>query len=213
MYIIDYMTPDPITIAPGLLLPEARRILNDFHFRHLPVVDQDKKILGIITDRDLRSAYPSTLSSDNEKLLTFGQVEKTTVAEIMTSPCISLLPGTTLDDALLLFDRDKIGAMPVLDDDGRVIGMFSISDLTAAYKKLFGVEEKGSVLIALEDDGQANSMSRIVTLLEEHDISCTRLIRMPQRGAVSRMYLRINTFRLVAVQKLLQSAGFTLLKP
>lgn len=213
MYIIEYMTPDPITIAPGLLLPEARKILNDFHFRHLPVVDPDNRILGIITDRDLRSAYPSTLSSADDKKLTFEQVEKTTVAEVMTSPCTSLLPGATLDDALLLFDRDRIGAMPVLDGDGAVIGMFSVSDLTAAYKKLFGVAEKGSVLIALEDDGQANSMSRIVTLLEQHNIACTRLIRMPEEGVASRIYLRINTFRVAAVQKLLQNAGFTLIKP
>lgn len=212
MYITEYMTPDPIAISPGLTLPEARRILNDRHFRHLPVVDQGGRILGIITDRDLRSAYPSTLSSDSEKQLTFEQVEKATVGEIMTSPCISLPPGATLDDALLLFDRDKIGAMPVIDGDGVVIGMFSVSDLTTAYKNLFGVAEKGSVLIALEDDGQANSMSRIVTLLEQHDIACTRLIRMP-RGGAARIYLRVNTFKLAAVHKLLQNAGFILIKP
>ena len=213
MYITEYMTPDPITIPPDLTLPEARKILNDFSFRHLPVVDQEKKVLGIITDRDLRSAYPSTLSPADEKRLTLEQVERTTVAQVMTSPCTCLLPGATLDDALLLFDRGRMGAMPVLAGDGAIIGMFSVGDLTAAYKKLFGVAEKGSVLISLEDDGQANSMSRILTLLEQHDVTCTRLIRMPEQGGVSRIYLRLNTFRLVAVHKLLQNAGFTLLKP
>lgn len=214
MYIIEYMTPEPITVSPEMLLPEARAILNAFHFRHLPVVDGSKKILGIITDRDLRSAYPSTLLTDDKKQLVYEQVEKTTVAEVMTSPCISLHPGATLDDALLLIDRDRIGAMPVVDAQERVIGMFSVSDLTAAYKTLFGVTEKGSVLIALEDDGQqANSMSRILTLLEKHEIACTRIIRMPAEGTVSKIYLRINTFRLVAVHKLLQNAGFILLKP
>ena len=213
MYITEYMTPDPITIPPDLTLPEARKILNDFSFRHLPVVDQEKKVLGIITDRDLRSAYPSTLLPADEKRLIQEQVERTTVGQVMTSPCTCLLPGATLDDALLLFDRGRMGAMPVLAGDGAIIGMFSVGDLTAAYKKLFGVAEKGSVLISLEDDGQANSMSRILTLLEQHDVTCTRLIRMPEQGGISRIYLRLNTFRLVAVHKLLQNDGFTLLKP
>ncbi len=54
MFIADYMTADPLTITADVLVPEARRLLDDNHFRHLPVVDEEKKLIGVVTDRDLQ---------------------------------------------------------------------------------------------------------------------------------------------------------------
>lgn len=212
MYISEHMTHDPLTISPETLLPEARQVLNEYYFRHLPVVDLERKLIGIISDRDLRSAYPSSVTTDYERKNVFERVAKTPVAEIMASPCQFLTLASTLDDALIVFDKHKLGAMPVVDDEMRVVGMFSIRDLTAAYKKLFGMAEKGSILIGISDDGTPGVMSRIVTLLEKHHISFTRLIRMNQGEENAKIYLRINTFRVVAVQNLLKDDGFLLLK-
>ncbi|MCK5070201.1 MAG: CBS domain-containing protein, partial [Desulfocapsa sp.] len=82
MYILRHMTPDPITVSPAMLLPEARALLNDYHFRHLPVVDEEGGLVGILTDRDLRSAYPSSVITDSERRLVYESVEKTSVSEI-----------------------------------------------------------------------------------------------------------------------------------
>jgi acetoin utilization protein AcuB len=187
-------------------LPEARRLLTENHFRHLPVVDRDGQLVGMITDRDLRSAYPSSMLTESERLQVYDRVEKATVADIMSTDCIGLTPESTLDDALLLFDRDRVGALPVLDD-GRVVGIFSSRDLLAAYKGLFGVGEKGSVLLSIEDDGQSGLMTRIVTLLEEHEIHFTRLLRIQDEENGNRIYLRLNTFKIASVANLLREAG------
>ncbi len=144
MYISRHMTKDPITISPAMNLPEARALLNDYLFRHLPVVDEQGTLVGMLTDRDLRSAYPSSVLSDSESRLVYERVEKTEVAEIMSTDCVSLAPDSTLDDALYLFEQDQLGALPVLED-GQVVGIFSIRDLTAAYKTSFGVGEKGAL--------------------------------------------------------------------
>ncbi len=212
MYICEYMTPAPLTITPDVSLVKARAILDDCRFRHLPVVDKEKKLLGIITDRDLRSAYPSSIMSEKEKAEKLALLRKTPVADIMTCHCVSISPLATLDDALLLFDRDKVGGLPVVDDDGRVCGMFSIRDLMAAYKQLFGVADKGSVLIAVADNGEQGIMGRIVNLLEKHDVSFTRLIRVEEPAGCAKIYLRINTFRVAGVYKLLQADNLTILK-
>jgi acetoin utilization protein AcuB len=131
----------------------------------------------------------------------------------MSQNCSCLGTDSTLDDALMVFDRDKVGALPVVTEDDEVIGIFSMRDLTAAYKKLFGVAEKGSMLIAVLDDGKSNSLSRIVTLLEENSIQCTRRIKIGQTSGFDRIYLRVNTYKVSNVHKLLQDNGFTLLKP
>jgi acetoin utilization protein AcuB len=208
MYISKYMTPDPITISSGIFLPEARRILNEYQIRHLPVVDGDNRLVGIVSDRDLRSAYPSSVTSRGEKLLAFEQVEKSTVADMMTTSCSTLSPDATLDDALIIFDRDKVGGIPVVSEDNIVLGIFSILDFTAAYRKLFGVAEEGSILIGVEDDDRENILSELVVLLEQNGILLTRLIRLVEKGEVTKIFMRINSQKPVKVHKLLRSKGF-----
>jgi acetoin utilization protein AcuB len=213
MYISEYMTSDPITISSAVFLPEARRILNEFHIRHLPVVDRENKLVGIVSDRDLRSAYPSSVTTRGDKILAFEQVEKTTVADMMTTTCSTLGPDATLDDALLIFDRDKVGGIPVVSEDNVVLGIFSLLDLTAAYRKLFGVAEEGSVLIGIEDDDRDNIVSEIVILLEQNGIQLTRLIRLAEKNKTTKIFMRINSKKPLEVYKLLRSKGFIFLEP
>jgi len=213
MYIYEHMTPDPITISSEIFLPEARLLLNEYDFRHLPVVDENNRLIGIITDRDLRSAYPSSITGKSERMLIYGQVEKTKVADIMTTSCSTLSLDASIDDALLIFDRDKVGGVPVVTEDQVVIGIFSMRDLTAAYRKLFGVEDKGSLLLMIADDGSENLMSRIVQLLEQNFVSLTRLIRINNKKEGSQIYMRINTLKPDFVRKLFVKNGFNLLAP
>jgi acetoin utilization protein AcuB len=214
MFIADYMTADPLTITADTLIVEARRLLDDNHFRHLPVVDENKRLIGVVTDRDLRSAYPSTILDDEARERAFAELETTTVNQIMSTNCSCVSIEASLDDALLVFDRDKVGALPVVTEDDVVIGIFSMRDLTAAYKKLFGAAEKGSSLIAVLDEGKTNnSLSRIATLLEENDIHCTRLIKIGNKTGFDRIYMRVSSFKVGNVHNFLQDSGFTLLKP
>ncbi len=214
MFIADYMTANPLTITADTLIPEARRLLDDNHFRHLPVVDKQVRLIGVVTDRDLRSAYPSSLLDEKRRKEVLALVERTPVETIMSTNCSCVSIEATLDDALLVFDRDKVGALPVVTEDDVVIGIFSMRDLTAAYKKLFGAYEIGSSLIAVLDETKNhNSLSRIASLLEENDVQCTRLIKIGQRNGFDRIYMRVSSFKVGSVYKHLQDSGFTLLKP
>ena len=103
--------------------------------------------------------------------------------------------------------------MPVVSDQDLVVGMFSIRDLIAAYKNLFGVADKGSALIGIADSGEIGIMGAIVNVLEKNGIAFTRLIRMPESDTEAKIYVRINTYRLASVYKLLEQKGLTVLKP
>lgn len=214
MFIADYMTADPLTITADTLVPEARRLLDDNHFRHLPVVDEQKKLIGVVTDRDLRSAFPSSTVDDDTYQQMFEAVASTPVATIMSTNCSCVSIEATLDDALLVFDRDKVGALPVVTEDDVVIGIFSMRDLTAAYKKLFGSAESGTSLIAVLDETKnRDSLSRIASILEENDVQCSRLIKIGRTSGFDRIYMRVDSFKVGNVHKHLQDSGFTLLKP
>lgn len=211
MNITDYMTSDPITVFPGMSLPDARRTLRENHFRHLPVVDEEKKLIGIITDRDLRSAYPSSVVSKKDSIIAYEQVEQKTVADIMTGSCSTLGIDARLDDALLIFDRDQVGGIPVVDDEGRVLGIFSLLDLTAAYRKLFGVSQKDSLLIRIEDDGRVGIVTEIADLFEKQDIQLTQFLRLSEKNDVKKIYIRVISKQPLEVYTLLKNNGFNIL--
>jgi len=210
MFITEYMTKKPVTVLPDTPLPEVRELLKNKNFRHLPVVDEKGRLLGMVTDRDLRSAYPSSVLSGEKIKAYLVDLEHTPVSAIMTRASFTLTSMSTLDDALILLDREKIGAMPVVDEEERVIGIFSTRDLMAAYRKIFGLGERGSAMIMVSHDGKRKPLSRIAKVLEEHEIRFTRLIRTEaEEGKPGRIFLRVNTFNISAVHKALREAGFT----
>lgn len=216
MYISRHMTPAPLTVEPDILISEAREILRSNRFRHLPVIDKDWRLVGMVTDRDIRSAYPSSVLSGEDRKRELEQVSKTPVSEIMSTDLVNLLPHSTIDDALLLLEKKRVGAIPVLDEKGVIVGIFSMRDLIRAYKRIFGLAEKGSSLVTIRDDGRPNVLARIVKILEQKGIPFTRLSRTKltedEKSPVI-VYIRVQTYNISAVHSILVSAGFELVDP
>jgi acetoin utilization protein AcuB len=214
MFITQHMTRNPVTVSPETTLPAVREILQNGKFRHLPVVNGNNRLVGIVTDRDLRSASPSSVLPPERLKACHSEFDQTPVSAIMSRAFFTLTPISTLDDALILLDREKIGALPVVDHEQRVIGMFSMRDLMAAYRRLFGLGERGSAMIVVEHDGKRKPLSRIAKVLEEHNIRFTRLIRTEAEEKMpERIYLRVNTYNISAVHQALGEAGFSVVLP
>lgn len=214
MYVRYYMTASPITVNPEVPIDEAKALLERHRFRHLPVVDGEGRLLGMVTDRDIRSAFPSTMLTVEEHQQILHRVRQIPVGDIMSANNMVLTTTSTLDDALLLFERKSVGALPVLDENGRVAGIMSFNDLLKAWRSLFGLGEKGSVLLAIEVSAEPRSLSKLVQVLEELNVPFTRLVRTDGSGREPAMiYLRINTYNIRAVHKAIEKAGFTVYHP
>ena len=215
MYVKYYMTHDPVTIGPATPIPEAREILAQNDFRHLPVVDAEGRLIGMVTDRDIRSAYPSSVLEATDVEAGLERIHKTPVEAIMSTYLLSLDLDSTLDDALILLEHQKIGALPVVDERRVVKGIFSIRDLMRAYGELFGLREKGSVLVAIKDDGSPGLLGRIVRLLEENEVPFTRLLKVrgKEGGDGGIVYVRSKTYNVTMLHKVFRDAGLELVSP
>ncbi|WP_448545362.1 CBS domain-containing protein [Roseiflexus sp.] len=124
--VADWMSTPAIVIAPTATLAEAQRLMEQRRIRRLPIVENGK-LAGIITRGDLRSAQPAdtTLSYYEWRAL----LDRVTVAECMTRHVITIAPDASTLDAARLMLKHKIGGLPVVDDEGRVIGIITESDL------------------------------------------------------------------------------------
>lgn len=204
------MTTSPITVSGLTSLPEARKILAEYQIRHLPVIDREDRLIGILTDRDLRSAYPSSVTTKQEAILAFDRVQQSSVEDIMTRECSTLTIEARLQDALKIFERDKVGAIPVVDEEMKVLGLFSLLDLTSAYGSLFGANEEGTFCCVLEDDGREDIFSEISQLCYANSIVLKGIMQIKSKKDMAKIYMRVNSLKPDKVLKLLHGQNFRL---
>lgn len=115
MTVAEIMVKPVVTAEPGMSVGAARRLSRRERVRHLPVLDGERLLVGIVSDRDLRVA----------------RSDATPVKEIMTKPVFVLSPGTPVRQAARLFRERRFGAMPVLA--GRELaGIVSVVDILRA---------------------------------------------------------------------------------
>jgi acetoin utilization protein AcuB len=132
MLVKDYMRPAPHTIMSDDLVSIAYERMQEAHIRHLPVLSDGLKLVGILTDRDVRRAGASTEPHLATHELTY-LLEKMTVATIMTTQVHTVRRDMAVADAGQLFLDHKFGCLPVVREDDTVEGIITVTDLLRAY--------------------------------------------------------------------------------
>lgn len=126
MRVGDHMTREPITASEETSIKDAMILLRTHHIRHLPVSDDGKTLLGMVSDRDIRRASPSLLSGidkqEYERVL-----EDTPISRIMTREPFTVTEDTPLVEAVRVLIEKKFGSLPVLQGD-QLVGIFTEVD-------------------------------------------------------------------------------------
>jgi acetoin utilization protein AcuB len=136
MFVRDRMSTPAITRAPDTPFQDALKAMHDHQFRRLPVVDNKGQLVGIVSERDLLYASPSSATS-----LSVWEVHyllsRLQVRGIMTTDVITTTPDSPLEDAAYLMATNKIGGMPVVDADRRVVGIITETDVFKTFVEMF----------------------------------------------------------------------------
>jgi CBS domain-containing protein len=129
----DVMTPNPVTLSPEESLMEALQMMRLRKIRRIPVVSAAGKLVGLLTEGDLKRAEPSTLSDTQEQFM--AVMEGTQVNRIMIQNLVTTTPDTMLIDAARTLFRNKYGALPVLEGE-KLVGILTDNDLIGALVKV-----------------------------------------------------------------------------
>ena len=150
MLVKEWMTESPQTVTSRTPVLEAMQMLRAGGYRRLPVLEGDK-VVGIVTDRDLKEATPSRATTLSVYELNY-LLSKLTVKEVMSAPAASVAPGDPVERAALLMEERKISGLPVVED-GRLVGIFTITDMLRAFVAVLGLREGGTrVTVSLPDE-------------------------------------------------------------
>ncbi|MBP8002021.1 MAG: CBS domain-containing protein [Chloroflexi bacterium] len=124
----DWMTYGVVTITPDTTLPVAHKIMTENEVRRLPVVDKEGKLIGIVTLSDIRSAETSPTSSLSVWELNY-LLSRLTVEELMAPNPFTITADSSIGKAALSMLEHKISGLPVVDDEGVLIGIITESDI------------------------------------------------------------------------------------
>ena len=129
----DIMSVPPVTITPSTSVHEAQALMQQRKIRHLPVL-QDGRLVGMISDRDIRLVLPSPATS-----LTVWEIrhllDKLTVGEVMTYFVMTTAPDCLVTEAVGRMLGHKVGALPVVEDR-QVVGILTRTDILRAFRRL-----------------------------------------------------------------------------
>ena len=131
--VVDAMSRDPITIGPDVSLERAEALFDEHDFNALPVVDEQNRILGLVTKLDLLKAFAEI---DGRMFVPYDEIMKKPVSSVMTSvPRVtSVSPRTPLTTALKKLLEVGAKSLPVVDNEN-VVGMIAREDILRALRR------------------------------------------------------------------------------
>jgi len=203
MFVADWMTPDPRVIQEDDPIADAWKLFKDCGFHQMPVVDEVGHLVGIITDRDVRTAQG--FSDRSGEALRAG--------EVMTSPVETTSLAAPLEDAIRVLASRSFNALPVVNKR-KLAGIITKNDILKAFCHVLGLDQAGRCLeVALPSrNGDIVRAFSAVAACHGQVISAIVASTRDDRDEIS-LYLRVAEVEAPAVQHSLHSAGLILLEP
>ncbi|MDO4408887.1 MAG: CBS domain-containing protein [Eubacteriales bacterium] len=167
MYVKDHMTKEPVTITEDVKISKAVDIMSKGHFHRLPIVDEDGRLIGLITGglvTEKSGANATSLSIYELNYL----LSKTTVRDIMLTDIKTIGPEAFIEEAAQKMLDEGISVLPVVDEDNHVVGIITEKDIFQAFTDLLGYKHQGTRFVFQCDD-RPGFFAGIAQLLAENE--------------------------------------------
>lgn len=165
---VEYrMTLNPVTINPEASVVEASTLMKKEKVHRLPVLDSNKKLVGVISEKDILFATPSPASSLSIHEMAY-LLAKLTVGSLMTKDPVTITKDVPVEEAARIMVDQDLSCLPVVDD-GTLVGIVSKSDLFKILIELFGARSMG-VRVTFYLDEKKGQISNISKALSENDL-------------------------------------------
>lgn len=198
----DAMTRDVVTLGPEASVGEAWGMVRERKIRHIPIVE-GSRLVGIVSDRDLRDVSPPRGARDQEN--TLGWVR---VRDIMTTDIVTIHPLDTIDHAAReIYDR-RIGCLPVVDG-GELVGIITSSDMMRALIEMFGAYGAGT-WVEVEVPNRPGALASVTDVIRERQVNIASIFLAPaERASYRVIVLRLETTNPAGIVRSLEEAGYS----
>lgn len=203
----DWMAREVVTVGPETTAAEALTLCRENRIRHLPVLEGGR-LVGVISDRDLRAATPALGDADRAAAL-----KRIRVADEMAQEVVSARPEDPIEDAATAMYEVKIGCLPVLEGEA-LAGIVTSSDVMRALAWLVGVHEPGTRLeVALPN--RPGVLAEVAGIVRDQEVNIVSFLAPsgPEATGERVAVLRLATINPRKVVDSLREAGYPVLSP
>ena len=166
MLIRDWMAKEVLTVDENTSLMRATRVMKENNIRKIPVVSHGK-LLGIVTDRDVKDASPSkTTTLDIHEL--YYLLSEMKVKDVMTKDPITMTGTDSLEKAALIMLENKISGIPVLDETGHMQGLLSETDVMLGFIHATGIKD-GAMQYVFDLKDTPGAVTEVVKVIRENE--------------------------------------------
>ena len=190
MYIGRIMHTDLITVTPETSLADARDLIEEKKIDHLLVVDQHKKLVGIVSDRDLKQYWASPATSLSVHELNY-LLQKVVVKTIMTKAVVTVSPDTTIERAAYIMQTQDISSLPVMEGEN-LVGIVTSTDVMAVLLEAIGISDD-SVRLGIFVRDSIGALAEVAGLLKQEGINIQSLFCWPEKNypGVTQLVVRV----------------------
>ncbi|KJQ60051.1 CBS domain-containing protein [Streptococcus cristatus] len=177
MAVKDFMTRKVVYISPDTTIAHAADIMRDQKLHRLPVIENDK-LVGLVTEGTIAEASPSKATSLSIYEMNY-LLNKTKVKDVMIHNVVTISQYASLEDATYLMLKNKIGILPVVDNE-QVYGIITDRDIFKAFLEVSGYGEKGVRMRFVTED-EVGVLSHIIALLVEENLNISNTVNIPRK--------------------------------
>ena len=206
MFVSNRMSANPITINADATVTEAAEVMKAHKFRRLPILENGK-LVGIITDRDLREVAPSPATTLSVYELNY-LLAKMKVRDIMKKNDITVLPTATIEQAALILYKEKIGGLVVVNTEGDVVGLITETDIFKTFVDAMGITCGKTTRITIDINDQVGILSEVTAVFKELNANITSLVLYPMAKNRYEMVIRCDTNDPEGLRKRLEESGY-----
>ncbi|WP_367783735.1 CBS and ACT domain-containing protein [Streptococcus pluranimalium] len=206
MAVKDFMTSKVIYVSPDTTVAHASDKMKAQDLRRLPVIENDR-LVGLVTEGTMADATPSKATSLSIYEMNY-LLNKTKIRDIMIRDVITVSQDASLEDAIYIMMKHKVGVLPVVDND-QLYGIITDRDIFKAFLEVSGYGEEGLRLNILLND-TIGSLEKVVRVISDANLNIHRTVVVNHKSGKTLVEIQIQgQADTQALQKALEEQGIT----
>lgn len=207
MIVEEIMVKKVHTLHPTDSIASAIKLIDEEKIRHIPIIDADNQLVGIISDRDIRDAKPSILNESDPR----AALEKP-VSNIMKTNIITGHPLDFVEEISAIFYEHRIGCLPI-EKEGKLVGIITETDLLHTLVQLTGALQPGSQL-EVKVLNRAGVLADVVSIIKKYNVNICSVLVYPDKDINFKVLVfRIQTMNPTGIITNLKEEGYIVMWP
>ncbi len=205
MLIREWMTKNVITVTPETSMLKASKLMKDHDIRRLPVLNGDGRVIGIVSDRDIKAASPSKATTLDAHEL-YYLLSELKIKDVMTPDPVVVHDNDTIEKAALLLEQKNFGGLPVVSDTGNLVGIITVHDIFKLLVDISGARS-GGLQLTLRLPDEPGALCPIFETLFRHNANIFTILtsRSHIAGGMSYVYIRLHPMEKTAEKALIDA--------